>query len=316
MPLPDGPVTLIVNPAAGSASRLGGQWPSLTRLLSEAGHEAHLVETTDGPDTAATLARQAVAAGSGTVLACGGDGTVHGVVQGLAGSPTALGVLPLGTHNALARSMGLSADPAAALRQILWFEPVRVPLGQCSTPPHTRWFLVMSGCGPDGALVHALSDETASRFKRRYGALAYPLAAVRLMLTRRWPAFEVSWRDPQTGTWEQRRVAGALVPRIPDLGGFFSGLTSSAELQSPVLHLHLLSAPAALSFPAWMTLTRVGLPHPLLSVLEASEVRCAAPVRGAVCAQADGEPLGEIPLTLRLVPDALTLMLPQHADVR
>ncbi len=66
--------------------------------------------------------RGSAAGKSELMLACGGDGTAHGVVQGMAHTPAAtLGVVPLGTANALARNLGLPPEPVAALERLLTY---------------------------------------------------------------------------------------------------------------------------------------------------------------------------------------------------
>src|ERR1022692_1391963 len=74
-------------------------------------------------------ARCAVAAGSDTVFACGGDGTIHDVIQGLAGTPVALAVLPFGTANALAHDLRIPIRPSAAAQAAINGNERRVPLG-------------------------------------------------------------------------------------------------------------------------------------------------------------------------------------------
>jgi diacylglycerol kinase family enzyme len=90
----------------------------------------------------------------------------------------------------------------------------------------------------------------------------------------------------------------------------FAGLTSSADLRAPVLHVKLLKAPAHLSFLAWFSLSRIGLPNPLLMTLDVEELRCSSLGFAQVYAQADAEPLGTLPLRMRVVPDALSILLP------
>ena len=115
---------LIYNPAAGRQRNLRAsrsrRWPKHCRAN---GHRAEIVCTT-GPGSAAQQAREA-AATADVIFACGGDGTVHEVLQGLVaetGAPACtLGIIPLGSANALARHLGISLDPvAAAIQQVAW----------------------------------------------------------------------------------------------------------------------------------------------------------------------------------------------------
>ena len=105
-------VALIYNPASGQHSR--GRRAAIDKALAvlrEAGVEAEALETL-APGSAGVLAEEAARRGCDTVIACGGDGTVHEVLQSLAGTQVALGVVPLGTANALAANLGLQTSPA------------------------------------------------------------------------------------------------------------------------------------------------------------------------------------------------------------
>lgn len=297
--------TLIVNPVSGRARLLAAELPALTRLLAAHGFETRVLQTSSDPASPRSLAATA-ALTSALVLACGGDGTVHGVVQGLAHTGVPLGILPLGTADALARNLALPLSPVAALTQLLTYTPSLIPLGEITTSLDTRLFIAMAGCGPDGALAHALSSSAKSRLGRN----AYYAHAAHLFFTRRWPAFEVRYLLPDSDTWQTTRATALMASRIPDLGGLFSRLTPLARLDSPYLHVHLLRAPAHLSLPAWLAFSRTALPNPFLTTLDVAELQCTPLSALPVYAQADAEPLGPIPATFKILPAALTLLMP------
>ena len=299
--------TLIVNPTVGGAQRLTRRLPEMVRLLNAEGFEVRVRQTTSLSDSAAVLS--AGARDSALVLACGGDGTVHGVVQGLARGSAPLGIVPLGTANALARNLEIPMEPVAALKKLLTYEPRRIPLGEMTSSKETSLFAVMAGCGPDGALVHTLSRS----HKSRLGRTAYYAQAARLFLTRQWPAFAVEYRMAGSADWVQVEAAAVLASRVPDLGGLFSSLTPLATMTSPHLHVHLLRTPAHLSLPAWFALSRTALPNPYLQTLDVEELRCTPLTGPTVRAQVDGEPAGSLPMSLRMVPDALSLLMPREA---
>jgi len=95
-------VALIYNPASGqhSIGRRAAIEKAL-QVLRAARVEVEALETL-APGSAGVLAKEAIGRGCDTILACGGDGTVHEVLQSLVGTNVALGVVPLGTANALA----------------------------------------------------------------------------------------------------------------------------------------------------------------------------------------------------------------------
>lgn len=300
--------TLIVNPVAGRARLLRSELTDITWLLSEHGYSAQLVETSEAPDSARQLAT-AAAAVSSLVLACGGDGTVHGVVQGLAHSQAVLGVIPLGTANALARNLDLPIDPLAAVRRLMTYSARRIPLGEVQTAHGTRLFAVMAGCGPDGLLVHTLSRMGGAQLKARFGRAAYYGHAARLFLTRRWPEFQVQFRAPESDLWVRMTAVAVMASRVPNLGGIFNGTTPRARMDDQQLHVQILRGPGWLSLPAWMLCGRLGLPNPLLRSVDVCELRCEGP---GVYAQADAEGLGLLPMSLRVIPDALCVLMPSR----
>jgi diacylglycerol kinase family enzyme len=302
-----GTATFILNPSSGRARPFLDQSAAIKKLLSEYGFSFQLLETTAAEGSAAKLARSAHAAREpDLVFACGGDGTVHGVVQGLAGSGAALGIVPLGTANALARNLRIPLDPLSAVAYLLRQEPRRVALGEVETAQGARYFVQMAGCGPDGALIHTLPAAA----KAGLGRMAYYAHAVRLFATRRWPAFRVRYRLAGSSTWVETDAAAVMASRVPDLGGLFSGMTRHAPLLGDALHVHLLRPPAHVSFAAWFALSRLNLPNPWLTLVEVSEMECTPVGARPVYLQADAEPLGTLPMRLRIVPGALSLLMP------
>src|SRR5215469_9675486 len=165
-------VALVDNPASGLlSSRRNTTVQTALAALQSAGVEVeHL--TIDGPGSGAELAREAIARGCDSVIVCGGDGTVHEVLQALVGTDVALGVVPMGTANALASDLGLAKSPAKAIRALLAAKPVQVRVGRIfyrngDGDEHSRYFTVSAGVGAD-ALLMALMYPA---LKRRFGYL-------------------------------------------------------------------------------------------------------------------------------------------------
>src|SRR6266704_2178490 len=110
---------LLYNPLSGRRrERRVKDVEAALAVLQEAGVEAN-AEPTLGPAAAGDQARQAITQGCDTIFACGGDGTINDVLQGLVGTDVALGVIPLGTADALAHDLRLPSLAAAAARAAL-----------------------------------------------------------------------------------------------------------------------------------------------------------------------------------------------------
>jgi len=108
-------VLTIVNPAA-AGGRLGREWPRLQPKLEESGLDSETVFT-EAPGHASELAARAVAGGTRRVLVAGGDGTVCEAAEGMAGiGGCELAILPLGTGNDGARTLGVPTDLSQAAR--------------------------------------------------------------------------------------------------------------------------------------------------------------------------------------------------------
>ena len=106
------------------------------------------------------------------MVAAGGDGTVNEVINGLAGTQTALAALPIGTVNVWVRELGLPLQPRAAAEALLHAKIRTIDLGRAGD----RYFLLMCGVGFDAAVT----AEVRAREKRRFGAMAYLLRAANL----------------------------------------------------------------------------------------------------------------------------------------
>jgi diacylglycerol kinase (ATP) len=299
---------LIYNPAAGGGVDCGDLLRAVGDELSRIGYGITIIAT-EGPGSAGAQAAEAVERGAGVVFACGGDGTVHEVLQGLVGTEAALGVIPFGSANALARDLGLSTDPVAAARQHAGFRTRRVPVGRVEIAGSIRFFAVMAGAGPDGALVYRM----LAGGKRRLGRFAYYVRAAKLFAGKRFHGFDVEMvRDGET---ETVRAVEAMVVRVADMGGLFRGLADRSRrsvLESMELRLVIVRPPAWLSLPLWFSSSWVGMQrwNPWVRVVTVDEFRCL-PVDGqSVDVQADGEWVGRAPAQVRLVEDGVWLMMP------
>jgi len=163
---------VIVNPVAHNA-------PDRKRLaeanayLKERGWSVQWTWTTKAGD-ATEIAARAAGLNTPLVLVCAGDGTLNEAVNGLAGSGTAVSVIPAGTSDLWAREAGIPRKPIDAVRILEKSEPHPVDLGLAGD----RHFLLMAGFGLDAAVI----QNTSTRLKHKVGASAYALAAVRELL--------------------------------------------------------------------------------------------------------------------------------------
>lgn len=184
MTSPFGPMRVIVNPRAGRGAVERG-WPAAKSVLDEAGLD-YRVTITEAPGHGALAAREALERGERFVVAVGGDGTVHEVVNGLMGedgprNPDAvLGVVAAGSGCDFVKTFGLSQDPATAARHLLggglWgrIDVARVRYRTQDAGTATRWFANIAEAGLGADVVAA-----AARMPKWLGGKVYKLAAVK-----------------------------------------------------------------------------------------------------------------------------------------
>jgi diacylglycerol kinase (ATP) len=304
---------LICNPASGRNRHLRAvQLQQIIGALSNLGHQMESVATT-APGSATALAQGAVRNGADIVFACGGDGTMHEVLQGLVSETgehsAALGIIPLGSANALARHLRLSLDPVRAALQQIEGKLQTIPIGKIAWGDKVRYFAVMAGAGPDGALVYDL----LTSYKSRLGRLAYYLRAARLLASRRFDPFEVEYADSNSGVAVTRRAVSVMAVRVDSLGGLFNRLTDRrACIEDDDLQLLILSPPAWLSLPLWFISGWLGLNgfNKLLHSARVKSFSCTPYSVPCPHFQADGEWLGRIPMQVSLVQNAVRIRKP------
>jgi diacylglycerol kinase family enzyme len=120
-------VCVVMNPGAGSKDENGRD--AIGAALKTVGLR-HEILVADGGQDLTNMARDAAAKGWAVVAAAGGDGTINAVAQGLAGGPARLGVIPLGTFNYVARSLGLPQEIEGAAQVLAEGRPRRFPLAR------------------------------------------------------------------------------------------------------------------------------------------------------------------------------------------
>jgi diacylglycerol kinase (ATP) len=149
------------------------EYPGLRHLVEWVRAKGHTVRprVTWEPGDGAVLAREAVAAGTDTVIACGGDGTVNEVVNGLEGTRVALGIIPAGTANDFASQVGIPDDPNGAMDIILRRKPVIIDTASMNG----RRFLNVSS----GGVGAEATAETPPDAKASLGPVAYFISGLR-----------------------------------------------------------------------------------------------------------------------------------------
>ncbi|HEV2619148.1 MAG TPA: diacylglycerol kinase family protein, partial [Acidobacteriaceae bacterium] len=261
--------------------------------------------------------------GCDAIIVCGGDGTVHDALQGLightAGLHPALGVIPMGTANALAADLGLPRAPLGAAQMLMNARPVRMPAGRvffrdAEGAEHSRYFVVAAGVGVDAYFFSKLD----SRMKQRFGYAAYLVQSLRLWATHSFQMFSATF----TGCGGQTRehaLSQLLAVRIGNFGGLVRKLVPGAALSGPTLRIVAFKTASRLRYLRFMAAVWFAR-HSYsgaIDLIDCTSVECreiaGSPIRTMI--EADGEILGYLPARIELVPDAFNLLVPQPGQM-
>lgn len=289
---------------------------SVTAVLRGAGIELQVAETRGAAETGRQV-QSAISAGCDTVLACGGDGTVHDILQGMIGSHASLGVIPMGTANALAHDIKMPMRPITSAQALLDSKPQRVAAGRIVYTEFTggiasRYFVVTAGIGVDAHLFYALNPA----FKSRLGMASYYSKATRLWATHPLEWFEAEVESSQLAQ-EKIRVSQVLAVRIRNFGGMLRELAPGAGLERDDLRLVLFRTRSRVTYLRYIMRGLLGRRNRIkgIDLVYSDRVECRhihdEPRKSSrIYVEADGELLGMLPATIKVVPDALSLLVP------
>jgi YegS/Rv2252/BmrU family lipid kinase len=306
---------LLYNPSSGRRKRRREQdIARVQALLASAGVEV-MASPTGSPERAAEQARQAAASGCEAVVACGGDGTIHDILQGLVGTTTALGVIPLGTANALAHDLKIPIDPLKAAQALVMAQPRRYAVGRIAFPrangkAQSKYFTVAVGIGADAQLFYKLDQQ----LKTRWGMAAYYAKATHLWLTHPLETFEVEFQSEASQTY-RATVSEALAVRITEFGGILGAFAPGASLARNDMRLVLFRTRSRLRYLEYLVRAALRQAAAVPGIELEDATRVTATLSGTnrerrVYVEADGELVGTLPAELSVVPDALTLLVP------
>ena len=170
---------LITNPISGKGAATATAEQAYQRLTTE-GHTGRLAFTAQSGD-ANRIAREAIESGLHWIIACGGDGTIHEVVNAIAENPDAvLGVLPCGKGNDFAGALQIPTKPVEAIEVLLKGTTRRVDLGKIGD----RYFDTIATCGYDAEVSRRVTEEGAP-FS---GTASYVYTAITTLFGYRSPA--------------------------------------------------------------------------------------------------------------------------------
>lgn len=285
---------IIHNPNAGVAARQ--LYHSTLSRLRRLGGDAEIVETIGHGEGMKAAADGAQSGRFDAVVAAGGDGTVHDVVEGLVGLAMPLGIIPMGTGNVFAREIDLPQLPEGLARTLLYGEARAIPVGQANG----RAFLFVVGVGFDAEAVRVFESEG----NRELGQAGFVWPVLRSLFSYQERLLRVkTHRGEAEAQWvvvtRAKRYAGNLM------------LAPDADVHQAHFYVLRIGGSGLLSRVRQLAALAAGYLRydPDVCLERANWVRIDGD--RSVPVQIDGEVLGELPLEIRIHPKPLKIILPQ-----
>ncbi len=286
-------IALLVNPRSGRGRGRRTAAIALPRL-TEAGFAVELLEGRDAVDAAA-LAQQVVADGLEALVVCGGDGLVHVALNALVGSETALGIIPAGTGNDVARSLGVPRhDPQLAADVVVASRVARIDLGQVGD----TCFATVLAAGFDSRV-----NERANAMRWPRGQMRYNLATLAELRVFR----PLSYTLDLDGTPRTVEAMLVAVGNGPSFGGGLR-ITHGACLDDGELDVVVIRTMSRTklvrTYPRLFSGSHVGIAE-----YEHHRVRRVVVDAPGVTAYADGEQIGPLPLMVQVRAQSLKVLV-------
>lgn len=284
---------LIKNPTSGArwAHGLSDQvfrdlkdWiPSLEIATTE--HRGHGIE----------LAREAARSGCDLVIAAGGDGTLNEVLNGVFGTDTPVGFLPVGTGNSIAYSLGLPLQPIEAVEALRSGEVRDAYLGQAGG----RYFGLMVGIGFDAVAVR----EVPYPLKRAFGRLSYVLAGSVSLVRYRYPSFTVT-ADGKTYT-----CTTAVIAKSQYYASRFK-IAPETSLEHPDFQLCLFTGKGPFNYLKYAASVLLNRHTRLSDVISVKAAAVKISPEPGLLAHMDGDVMPEVPMEVRIADRPVKILFP------
>ncbi|TDR73591.1 diacylglycerol/lipid kinase family protein [Paludibacterium purpuratum] len=286
--------------------RSPAHWPDRLLRQFSRGYAVHIHITSSGL-RAEEVACQAVTQGCDFVVAVGGDGTVHEVVNGVMRAPAAqrervtLGILPVGTGNDFARSIGMNASVSRLYRLIQSGSARRLDLGCIETlgsQPATRYFANIASLGISSAVV----DRVARMPRWLPAGLAYGLGTVLSLLTWRPARLRLTFDE---GNVREESMINLCLANGRYFGGGL-GVAPRARLDDGLLEIVMIRNATVAAFLRLLPLLRQARPIDDARVCYAQSRGLRISTEPPGCPlEADGERIGREPVRVSVLPGAL-----------
>jgi YegS/Rv2252/BmrU family lipid kinase len=295
-------VLLITNPAA--ARTRASAVDVLMRTFAAAGWSAEVLAT-GGPGDARRIAAEGVAQGMDIVAVFGGDGTTMQAAAALVGTDVSLGVIPGGTGNLLAGNLRIPTSPERAARALLAGKPQPFDLGRMERPGGVQYFAVACGAGYDARVMAG----TLSEHKRRWGMAAYVATTLRLITDIRSTTHLITIDGVEYDAEASMVLVANCGEVIPPLIRLRAGIRpDDGLLDVVVMRANSFGQSVRAVWALLRDAPTAEGQETFVGYARGREIRVETdPVQPV---QLDGEPGGETPFAVSVVPGAIRIMVP------
>ncbi|WP_422931713.1 diacylglycerol/lipid kinase family protein [Singulisphaera sp. PoT] len=288
-----------MNPVAGSCTAEDVR-QALQRQFTDSEITWDIYETAKG-DSLADLVREAAGKGYDLIVAAGGDGTVSAVANGLVGTETPLGIIPLGTANVLARELGIPVDLLGAC-ELLGDPKCVAEIDAMCVEGHC--YFTQVGVGIDSMMIR----DTKREDKRRYGRIAYLWTASTRLIGFQPRRFELEVDDKRI----RQRASQVVIANSGILGQPPFRWGPDIHPDDGLLDVCVVRARNLWNYFTLALLVIVGR-HTMSTntrYLKAQR-RISIASEQPLPVQADGEIIGETPTVVEVKPHALRVLVPE-----
>ncbi len=284
---------MIINPRAGKSKKIEDE---LFEYFANKGERLDIVRTRK-PLDAKKIAKRAIGKYK-VVIAAGGDGTINETINGLAKSDVALGIIPNGTENVLAKELKIPLDTKKAAQRILAGKKKRYDLGKAGR----RYFIMMSGVGLDAKTAHDMQFKPI--LKKMLGRGSYPLAALQTYFKYRPKKLKI-WIDNQV---LPRWGYFAIIGNIKLYGGNLK-ITPMAEPDDGYLDVCIFKNKDILSMMKYLihaSTKNKMVEVPSIEYFRGKEIRIQS--EDGTMVHTDAEIVGKTPIKITIEPKAIDII--------
>ncbi len=298
-----GQAFVVLNPVAGH-SQPDAVRQALNQHLGGGGWSYEVYETT-GEERVAEILRPVLEEGVDLVVAAGGDGTVSDVADALACTGTLLGIVPVGTGNAVARDLGIPLDLDGAMALLAGEHDVH-PIDAMRI--EEGYYVLNVGVGITARVMGDADYDS----KRTLGRLAYLWAGLDKLFGLSLRRFTVLI----DGECHRRRASEVMVLNSSAIGAPYMRWGPHVAIDDGRLDVYIMRGRTALDYVriTWSLLREQEKRDPNVRYVQAEQavsIRAEPPLP----VQADGDVIGETPVEIRVVPQALRVVVPKDENL-